>query len=309
MSSETMRNNTTGLEQILAMANNLPDANSSGIDSDLNVLVIGDSLFGGNTGRTFLDELGCNIENLAVVGASLSEVATNTTDDGTLNSIGTQMYSHYYKFNKGLIPEPDVILMDGGGNDYILSSPMGNLLSDRPTHYIDGGVKPSMFDFTTVMGGLEKVLHYASYYKNAQKFFLIMHRVNQTSKTTLVNGKHCYWSSDKCNAGYNYDTLRENIIKACNMYGVKVIDIYNDSCLSMIPMQEGEPDAKDGYWHISGQNTKVEDSVTVKSKILCANLTYFDWKGIHPTLTGYRIGYKKHILQALRLATKKGVSE
>ena len=95
MSSETMRNNTTELEEILAMALGLPDAGSTGgLNPDLNLLVLGDSLFGGPIGKEFINSLGCKIENRAKSGATLAAISENASiRDGAIvyNRILQQM--------------------------------------------------------------------------------------------------------------------------------------------------------------------------------------------------------------------------
>ncbi len=392
MNSETMRNNTTELEEILAMALGLPDAGSSienAINPDLNVLVLGDSLFGNEIGKVFLNGLGCKIENWAVSGASFSSISEKQKADGSFNNIESQLK----RFQAAVKNEtdngiasgegdlafhvPDAILIDGGGNDYIYAARMGKL-NDLPSHY-----KLSTYDASTVMGGLERVLHYLDYYPKAQKFFLMMHRVYEHSSRTLTDGFRRYWHNYYCyvrvphtrasdnntsweilfnqdglpltgteeikiatkvyvrefsadNDGtytwvqydksslflngdtsgdldptkfqghYTFATLRENIITACQMYGFKVIDLYNDSCLNLVTLNEVTPVDTDGYWYINGVNTGVASSKALyAASFKVPNLELFDWKGIHPTELGYQIGYEPYIKQALCLATKK----
>lgn len=368
------------------------------IDPDMNLLVLGDSLFASVNGKAFLQTIGCKIENCSTGGATLSEISERKRIDGTFNTIYDQLIYFRAKvaaeISAGIAPgegelafhEPDMILIDGGGNDYIYAAVMGTL-NPYPSHYLRG-----TYDYTTVMGGLERLLHFVTfYYPKAQRFFLVMHRVLQCTSETLIKGTRRYWPTNYCNvrvpytrvengstvttwellfnqnnealtsasdviaaeglkvkvfsetdtddngyvdftaAVYNksdlyvngdmsgsldtskfeghyfYNTLRENIIKACQMYGVKVIDIFNDSCINLIPLNKVTPVTNGGYWYIGSVNTKIKESqALIADEIYVANLDYFDWNGVHPTALGYEIGYRPHIVNALRLATKKG---
>lgn len=273
------------------------DANYNGyeINPDLNLLVLGDSLFGREEGKSFIKGLGCNLQNYGVSGASLAKVSDRLRDDGTYNSVLDQ----FDRFKSRKLPYledgedintrlngnsdfivPDIILVDGGGNDYITATPMGTP-SNNPYTYEDN----KTYDTSTIMGALETLLRdIAMTYPKAQRFFLIMHRVNNCFINSSGELNRAYWSTTVNGGGYNYDTLHENIIKICNMYGFKIIDIYNDSLLNVVPP------SKTMY-------NGVEVSV--------ANSQFLDWKGIHPTALGYQIGYEPYVKQALCLGTKK----
>lgn len=410
MSRETMLNNTTELEEILAMAQGLPDAGSTGgLNPDLNLLVLGDSLFGGPIGKEFINSLGCKIENRAKSGATLAAISENASiRDGAIvyNRILQQMADFVAEVNaekntgikegEGELPfhEPDIILLDGGGNDYTNGAVMGSLYSE-PTPYRMSGSN----NVKTVLGALEDLLYNLNrYYPKAQKFFLSMHRVNQCDQWTLMEGTYKYWPNTRCcirvpygsnnweilyrkwsdtsrtpyrpvmsieeleaettlyvtkytavdsdgdgkyenitkgavefsktsiysngnvdmskiSGYYTYDELRENINKGCQMYGVKVIDMYNESCLSAVPLikaaVESKPVTSDSttvnYWHVNGIQTKVRSDVilTAKPEVYIADVELFDWEGIHPTLLGYQVGYEPYVRQALSLGTKK----
>lgn len=265
------------------------------INPDLNLLVMGDSLFGSVNGAEWLRGFGCNLRNHGVVGASLARIDNNTNNDGSYKSILNQ-WDKFKKFKNGeetyeleaarinkngYFTEPDIILVDGGSNDYLFGAPMGTL-NNNPYTY-EGNVT---YDESTVMGALETLLRDIAFTcPKAQRFFLIIHRVyhcvgNDSTGTITRN----YWSTTVKSGGYNYDTLRENIIKACNMYGFKIIDLYNDSLLNVVPPSD---------YTYQGNQTVV------------ANAELLDAKGIHPTLEGYRVGYDPYVKQALSLGTKK----
>lgn len=267
------------------------------INPDLNLVVFGDSLFGKEHGKTFIRGLGCNIKNYSVSGASLAEVSGRLRDDGTYNSVLDQ----YSRFKNGQNPyldttnnediatrlngnsdftQPDIVLVDGGGNDYLVGASMGTPNNEPYVYEND-----KTYDTSTVMGALETLLRdIAMTYPKAQRFFLVMHRVNYCFINSSDEIGKAYWSTTVNKGGYTYDALRENIIKVCNMYGFKIIDIYNDSLLNALPPSTTLYNGKE---------------------VIVANTEYLDWKGIHPTVLGYQIGYEPYVKQALCLGTKK----
>lgn len=389
---------------------------TNGINPNLNLLVLGDSLFGAGTGKKFIRELGCKVQNYAVSGASITEISEkiryskDAEIHGTYNSLIDQFERFKKSDSKGEpkarqkplyfnddkevkawaeVPdnfwqdnfdEPDAVIISGGGNDYLSSSFIGNIGSSNhlyPHIYDDNS---GALNKTLVAGALHYLLRDISMtYPKAQRFFLIMHRVYQSMPDVLTTGNHKLWSvrnnqvrvqngkqyellfgeykakdengneytyteaiegismnnivtkiqaatslkvrnfkpntnanndeyidfelvdfdanslyssgthptgtinQSKILSSYTYDTLREAIVKICNMYGFKIIDIYNDSPLNVIPPT---------------QNYK-------NSGYPVANTDFFDWRGIHPTALGYEIGYEPLVKQALCLATKK----
>ena len=390
MSNTLIKDNTEQLEEVLQMAESLPEVGSSSdpyqINPDLNLLVLGDSLFGKDAAKEFLQELGCNLQNYSVSGASLTEMSERrwpiSVHGGAYNSVLEQ----FRRFKNGESPclatgedintrlngksdftKPDIILVDGGGNDFIEGAALG-VHTYNPYTFED----TVPFNTNTVIGALETLLRDIAFtYPEAQRFFLIMHRayycsesdtriaktywptaqtyvrclyertvngetvktwellLNQSysklvtlnhikAATSLVtrtfsdtetqnngqyvkpllatdfdqdslykSGTHPGGTLDesKISWGYTYDELRENIIKVCNRYGFKIIDIYNDSLLNVVPPST--------YTLKNGGTDKIP------------NTAYFDLSGLHPTLDGYRIGYAPYVKQALSLGTKK----
>ena len=364
---------------------------TNGINPNLNLLVLGDSLFGNGGGKKFIRELGCKVQNYAVSGASITEISEKLRIDGTYNSLINQFERfkksstkarqrplYFSSENKAWLEvpdnlwqdnfdEPDAVIISGGGNDYLSASYIGNMGAAKHTYpYVyDNSVT---YTKTLVAGALHHLLRDISMtYPKAQRFFLIMHRVYQSMPDVLTTGDHKLWSvrnnqvrvshngtyellfdqnenaiegismdkiktkiqgatslkvrkfktntnanndeyidfeyvdfdanslyssgthpsgtinESKILSSYTYDTLRETIVKICNMYGFKIIDIYNDSPLNVIPPTQN--------YEGSGQSV--------------ANTDFFDWRGIHPTALGYEIGYEPLVKQALSLATKK----
>lgn len=122
---------------------------------------------------------------------------------------------------------------------------------------------------------------------------------------------------------YNFGELRENLLTACQRYGFKVIDIFNDSCINTAPTQNETLVENGGYWKFAKEVTDENGNTSIKytstgvktsevptlpekaNPITVLSLDLFDWKGLHPTQLGYEIGYEPHIKEALRLATVK----
>jgi hypothetical protein len=97
-------------------------------------------------------------------------------------------------------------------------------------------------------------------------------------------------------------------MNVCKRYSFKVIDIYNDSCLSAVPIEQITPTAKKDYWYVGAYNTGVSSSIALHAKanpITVSDLRFFDWKGLHPTKFGYEVGYAPLVKAALKLATRK----
>lgn len=417
-----------------------PDAVASSytdykINPDLNLLVLGDSIFGSYDGKAWVKTLGCNIQNYAVGGASLAEISEKKRPVGTFNTVADQ----FTRFKGSKAPlhlkeqsnktyaweevtdweetfdKPDAVLICGGGNDYLSNSALGDITKQPniyPNVYLDDDeLKDAGYEYQrdTVVGALHALFRdIITEYPKAQRFFLIMHRVYQCDGTTLTAGSRRLWSVrnttairvpytrdvngksvtswemlynqnnqlvttnqgiitatslkvrtfsdvdtngngyvnysgvtyDKANLfkngtvttnvsdldptkidyQYTYDKLRETIVNVCNMYGFKIIDIYNDSPLNVIPPQEqtfvGEVNgvSKDEWhywdWDYNGgeggyRSIDVSVDKALINPIKLANTKFLDWKGIHPTVLGYQIGYEPYVKSALCMSTKK----
>lgn len=371
------------------------------INPKLKLLVLGDSLFASAAGRSFIASLGCIVENRAVAGATLAEVSERKRVDGTYNTLYDQLNKFTLQVQSekaagiesgnGTLAfhEPDVILIDGGGNDYLLGSVMG-ALNAYPSAYVS-----NTYETYTALGGLERFFaDITRYYPYAQKFFLVMHKVYEAAGFTLVRNKNRYWPSNYCyarvpytrtengkevtswellfdqdyleitstnellsatalyvraftnepkpgtdyvnfvgvpydranlnnasgaiDAGkfkghFYYNDLKDNIIKACGMYGIRPIDIYNEGCINAIAPNIATAESVNNYWHLNitaddGRivtvNSGVKSSVTLAaSTFKVANIDFFDWRGIHPTTLGYNMGYRPLIKEVLSSAT------
>ena len=376
------------------------------INPELKLLVLGDSLFSRANGKAFINSLGCKVENWSVGGATFSsvfEVLTGLKEDGktlVFNTISTQLINFRAAVaaekaagiteGEGALKfhEPDAILFDGGGNDYMRGAVMGSLKVAPAQYLYPEQPNPSAYDFASVMGSLESLLFNLNInFPDAQKFYVAMHRVFECNTWTLAEGKHRYWpavktclrvydsvnkrweilykkvenhfepvstgneiaeestlyitrfgvaDSDqdgkndkitkvaevydksslynsegeldiaKFQGWYTFDTLKANIVKGCQLYGVNVVDVYNSSCINAVELGTGTLTQQDGYWCVDGVKTNLSATETVQSTtVKIPNPLYFDWIGLHPTELAYEVGYKPYITEALRSANKK----
>lgn len=363
------------------------------INPNLNMIVFGDSLFGKEANYAqlfFKNDLGCNLRNYAVSGATITRT-NKTTSNSLLNqwdlfladfkklkanpketelNISThEWYSNQLNRVNGEsnFIEPDVFIIDGGGNDLNNNVPLyggkysevhtGNFLATAPT--ID------LIDQQCFCGGLEALLWSISEnFPKAKKFFVKMHRTLHTvcdkeSKDIFITK---YWPTDKATRGYNMDDLYDIVDYYCKLYGFEIIDIYNNSCLNtqgektVIMEETNSNNSKleywvlrhdlsitentEGYFYIIGGDsqyfgfkkddnnnggvtsldkrpTKWSDqfSATIYNSAgekigettlwkRLASIEFFDYKGLHPTELGYKIGYLPHFKKALQNCPK-----
>lgn len=364
------------------------------LNPELKLLVLGDSLLGSDNGKAFVESLGCKVKNYARSEATIATIyetaEIRTPGKIVYNRLIQQLADFVSEVNaekaagtaegEGALPfhTPDVILFDGGGNDYMRGSVMGSLYS-VPKHYRE--VASGDYNVSTVMGGLEDLLYNLNeYFPKSQKFYLDLHRINQSDVWTLLEGSIRYWPTTRCcmrvpvgnkweilyrkissnyyepvvlpseienntklyvtawgtkdsdgdgvfdkitkaaaeydksklynddgsynsdmfEGYYTFDALRNNIIKGCRMYGVEIIDVYNSSHLNSVAQSIVTPEAEDGYWCVNGVSTGIYSTVTLpETSYKIGNADLFDWKGIHPTQLGYKIGYERLIRKAL----------
>lgn len=248
------------------------------IDSRLKVLAIGDSICAGarNNGKGFVGDLGLLYKNAGVSGAALSTVrSSDNIEDIPSRFIRFVDYHNPDSTTEGAAKdgwEPDIIIANGGRNDYNFDAPLGDIPTE-PSLNSDGTPDYSSLNLSTVMGGLQKLfLLMIENYPKAQRFFVTTHKIFRTaSNETYKNG---YAPTRVNGAGYTAAQLNDAIIACCNVYGVKVIDIFNDSMLNS---------AFASYRYDANSNNN-----------------YFDSDGVHPLERGYLEGYVPLIQAALR---------
>ena len=231
------------------------------IDRRTRVLAVGDSICRGyrNGEKGFVGDLDVCFMNLGVSGSTLSTARKDVTD------IPTQL-SEADNFI------PDIIIADGGYNDYMEEAPLGEIPA-APAGSLDGLAND------TVMGGLQRLFVIMKRkYPDAHKFFLITHKVCRQG-VYLVTTENIQ--------GYTQQELHDAIVACCRVYGVGVIDVYGDSPL-------------DTYYddYCSAENyTWTSDPGWVNAR---NNLTdYVDADGIHPLTRGYLECYVPLVRNAL----------
>jgi hypothetical protein len=226
-----------------------------------NILAIGDSICRGvrNNERGFVGDLGHPYKNLGKSGATISNKRTDVV------TIPDQLVA-LSDF------APDIIIADGGVNDYM----RGAALGDIPTVPVTTTVAADALDRDTVLGALQYLFYkMVTMYPKAQRFFLLTHKT-----TATLNGSVCDWTVTKNTAGYTQTELFNAIVKVCEVYGVQVIDVFNNGIINTA-------------WNVYKSNIdyNTDNSVT--------NTEYVDVDGIHPLAYGYLHGYIPVIKKAL----------
>ena len=165
------------------------------------ILIVGDSIMYG-----FLWEGGFKnlIEEKYPSAMVLNNAVTGTTLSN--NQIFTQIVS---ALDAGFVP--DIILMDGGGNDMLQNFAMGKLKDN-----------PSDFDITTVLGALETL--FATLITNhptIKTYFMGIYQLSQSS-------------GDGANVPYYLEQLDwwNNIKSCCVKYGIPYIDMFSSGTIN-----------------------------------------------------------------------------
>ncbi len=136
------------------------------------------------------------------------------------------------------------------------------------------------------MGGLQKLLLTMSEkYPDAQQYYLITHRTTQRQGKKIdgsivysESDKYVDWTSKQNKNGYTQQDIHDAIVTCCQLYGVEVIDIYNDSELDTANLN-----------YCSKVSYLLDHSIT--------DTNYVDIDGIHPLSLGYSEFYVPAILQ------------
>ena len=221
------------------------------------ILGVGDSICEGwrNGNRGFVGLLDVPYTNLGITGATLGRAEGHT-------QIYTEIESISYT--------RDVIIADGGINDYYQDVPLGTL----PTIPAVNDTEAAAIDKTTVSGGLSYLLYLMiKKMPRAQRYFLITHKTNR-----------CPYRQN--GAGYTQQDLHDRIVEICKLYNVIVIDIYEKSVINSAYSQYLSP-------------TPYADDPSVTTNY------YVDNDGVHPLMLGYQEGYMPLVKAALQTATTK----
>lgn len=232
------------------------------------VLSIGDSICYGsrNNHKGFLGDLCIMREDASMYGAYLSNYklgdANNLCIYQQLIDFAGDPYNSDYS--------PDVIVADGGINDYISNIALGT----TPTRPAQNDTDATALNKATLIGGLEHLFYQMiKLYPEAQRFFVLPHRMNNLP-----------WTANT--AGYTQTQMAEAIAATCRIYGVELIDVFNHGAVNTAFQQYVSP-------------TPYTEDETVTDKY------YVDHDGIHPLALGYKEDYMPLVREALRKGTHK----
>ena len=145
---------------------------------------------------------GCVVTDYAVGGATLSKVS------------GQAMSSILDQIDNASSTTPDIILLEGGANDYTQAREMGNMTSEFEFNSAN-------FDSTTYIGALEMALNkLITKYPGTPIIWLYTHRENTRTEKTVGS------------VTVNFTTMHDRSLETCKKWSIPVIDIYNESGLN-----------------------------------------------------------------------------
>ena len=240
-------------------------------DSRKKVLAVGDSIARGwrNGGIGYAGLLGLSYNNVSESGATISTSRTDVTNiPAQLDGV-----TDY---------QPDIIIADGGLNDYIRNVALG----DIPTQPVTSGTVSDL-DLSTVMGGLQKLFYLMiTKYPGAKRYFVITHKVYSDSK---------YYVTEKNTAEgrYTQQDLHDAIVACCKVYNVEIIDVYERGMINTL------------FTAYRSQTHYTYDPQDDWASAISNVADYVDSDGIHPLSRGYLDCYVPLIREAIRTGTVK----
>lgn len=249
------------------------------------VLSMGDSISYGsrNDWKGFLGDIFPKAarKKVAAPGACLSNKRmTNSTTEKKRLCIYQQLLDFISDPNN-VGYAPDIIVGNGGVNDYVYGSPLGTL----PTQPATDATAAEALNKATLLGGLEYLFYLMiTNYPKAQRFFVLTHR----TKT---------WPWTAGSQGYTQTQMNEAITAVCKIYGVEVIDVFNRGMINTAFSEYISPEDYD------------DEGNTDEDKARITNSYYVDSDGIHPLALGYKEGYVPIVRAALGIGTHKEAEE
>lgn len=247
-------------------------------------LAMGDSICVGsrNSRYGFIGYFGLDLTKLSYVGACISNIRVTENTD-TENLCIYKQFENYANNLEHFDYYPDILIADGGINDYVYHSPLGT----EPTSPVTTDSEANNLDKGTISGGLQYLFYlWIKNYPKAQKYFLLTHKTYFTSSSTYAP---VYVGTE----GYNQTQMNDMIKKICNVYGVEVIDVFGKSMINTKLKQYVSPVA----YNLETNTDADQERIT--------NSYFVDSDGIHPLALGYREGYVPFVREALKTSTKK----
>lgn len=167
------------------------------------VLALGDSICYGarNSYKGFVGDLHYETKNVGISGTRLSSTHPSAEPIfKQLDSVGDF--------------QPDVIIFDGGINDYVQHVPLGEVAT-APT-------APTSTD--TLLGGMQKLLYeIKTRYPFCQVFFVAVHKMQYAPIG--------YCPATNNSAGYTQTDMTNAQKELCRVFGVQVVDVFGESLL------------------------------------------------------------------------------
>ena len=249
------------------------------------ILAAGDSICAGarNGGKGFVGDLGLPYKNIGISGATLS------TQNTAVKNIPDRFLEFYQFHSQSVDPqndgwEPDIIIVNGGHNDYGYNAPLGDIPEKVASDINEA-------DASTAMGGLERLLFLMTEkYPDARKYFLTTHKMYRNAPSEPE--KNGYLPTKANQQGYNEQELHDAIVACCHVYNVEVIDVFTDSSIDSFSEE---------YRGLYYYNKAFSSDPCYKpiSEAIDNTTEYFDKDGVHPLNRGYREIYvpliKAHI--------------
>lgn len=232
------------------------------------VLSVGDSICYGsrNDHKGFLGDLCIMREDASMYGAYISNFKIGDAN----NLCIYQQLIDFAADPDNSDYSPDVIVADGGINDFISNVALGT----TPTKPAQNDTDAAALNKATLLGGLEYLFYQMiKLYPEAQRFFVLPHRMNNLP-----------WTANT--GGYTQTQMSEAIAATCRIYGVELIDVFNHGMINTAFQQYVSP-------------TPYTEDETVTDKY------YVDHDGIHPLALGYKEDYMPLVREALKKGTHK----
>lgn len=233
-------------------------------EQPVKILTLGDSIALGdrNGNKGFVGDIGYPYKNIAVGGARLSYDPNESYKNIPQQLIDETEY------------EPDIIVANGGINDYVFNYPLGTMGSAPVTT----DEEAANLDKGTLTGGAEYLFYQMhKKYPYAQRYFVIVHKVQRD------NGD--YYPTRQNSQGYTQQDMHDRLVAVCKLYNVEVIDVYDNGIINT-----KYPVYRSTVWW------RDDHSITA----------YVDVDGLHPCPQGYLHGYAPLVKRAIQSGTSKG---